>query len=70
MNRKCVRLVEKRPNCASVESRIKDVIRSLQEVEKVLKKVDKDRKESASSSLKRIQIKKNQTVEGECVWRA
>ena len=50
MNRKCDLLVEKRPDIASTESRIKDVIRSLQEVEKVLEKINGDRKESTSST--------------------
>lgn len=52
MNRKCDLLPEKKPDSASTESRIKDVIRSLQEVEKALEKIDRDRKESASSYLK------------------
>ena len=52
MNRKCDLLVKKKPDSASTESRIKDVIRSLQEVEKVLEKINGDRKESASSYLK------------------
>ncbi len=67
MNRKHDLKIEKRPDCGSIESRIKDVIRSIQEVEEVLKKVNSDRKESASSSLRRIQIKKDQTVAGECI---
>jgi hypothetical protein len=52
MNRKCDLLLKKKPDFASTESRIKDVIRSLQEVEKTLEKINKDRKESASSYLK------------------
>ena len=52
MNRKRDLLLEKKPDFASTESRIKDVIRSLQEVEKALEKIDRDRKESASSYLK------------------
>ena len=49
MNRKCDLLVEKKSNSASTESRIKDVIRSLQEVEKILDKINGEQKESASS---------------------
>jgi hypothetical protein len=52
MNRKCDPLLEKKHDSASTESRIKDVIRSLQEVEKALEKIDRDWKESASSYLK------------------
>ena len=52
MNRKCDLLREKKPDSASPESRIKDVIRSLQEVEKAIDKIDRDKKESASSYLK------------------
>ena len=49
MNRKRDLLLEKKPDSAFTESRIKDVIRSLQEVEKALEKIDRDRKKSASS---------------------
>lgn len=55
MNRKGDLLVEKKPDSASAESRIKEVIQSLQEVEKVLEKINGDRKESASSNLKETQ---------------
>ena len=49
MNRKSGLLVDKKRDSASTESRIKDVIRSLQEVEKVLEKINRDSKESTSS---------------------
>jgi len=49
MNRKCDLVLEKRPDSASTESRVKDVIRSLQDLEKALEKIDRDMKESASS---------------------
>lgn len=52
MNGKCDLLAEKRTDSDSTESRIRDVIRSLQEVEKVLEKINGERKESASSKLK------------------
>jgi len=52
MNRKRSLIVEKKADLASTESRIEDVIRSLQEVEKAVEKIDRDRKESASSHLK------------------
>jgi hypothetical protein len=49
MKKKCDLLLEKKSDSASAESRIKDVIRSLQEVEKVLEKINEERKEFASS---------------------
>jgi hypothetical protein len=49
MKKKCDLLLEKKPDSASTESRIKDVIRSLQEVEKVLEKINGESKEIASS---------------------
>lgn len=52
MDRKCDLLEEKKPDSASTESRVKDVIRSLQDVEKVLAKINGDKKESASPYLK------------------
>jgi hypothetical protein len=52
MDRKCNLLEEKKPVSASTESRVKDVIRSLQEVEKVLAKINGDKKGSASPYLK------------------
>lgn len=52
MNRKCDLLVEKKSDSAFTESRVKDVIRSLQDVEKVLEKINGDKKESASSYVK------------------
>ncbi len=52
MNRKCDLLMKEKTDSASTESRVKDVIRSLQEVEKVLEKINGERKESVSSYLK------------------
>jgi hypothetical protein len=49
MNRKYESLRKRRPDSAFPESRIKDVIRSLQEVEKAIEKIDTDKKKSASS---------------------
>ncbi len=44
--------MKEKTDSASTESRVKDVIRSLQEVEKVLEKINGERKESVSSYLK------------------
>ncbi len=44
MRRKCDLLAEKKSDSASTESRVKDVIRSLQEVEKVLEKINGEKK--------------------------
>jgi len=52
MNGKCDLLTDKRTDSDSTESRIRDVIRSLQEVEKVLEKINGEKKESTSSNLK------------------
>ena len=65
MKSKCDQLVEKKPDSASTESRIKEVIRSLQEVDKVLEKINGDRKNLASSYPKNTQIEKDQTVVGD-----
>jgi hypothetical protein len=51
MKRKNDLLMEKRADSVSTESRIKDVIRSLKEVEKALEKIDGYRKKSTSSYL-------------------
>ena len=67
MNGKSDLLVEKKSNPESTESRIRDVIRSLREVEKVLEKINGERKESASSLLKKTEIKRDQTVVGDCI---
>jgi hypothetical protein len=48
MNRMNDLLEEKKPDSASTESRVKDVIRSLQEVEKILENINGDREESTS----------------------
>ena len=48
----CDLFIGKKPDSASTESRVKDVIRSLQEVEKVLEKINGEKKESTSSNLK------------------
>ena len=69
MKKKCDLLVEKKSDSVSTESRVKDVIRSLQEVEKILEKINGDKKESASPYLKQTQVKKEQTVLEDCIWR-
>jgi hypothetical protein len=53
MNRKRNSILEKKADLASTESRIEDVIRSLQEVEKALEKIDRDSKKSDSIYLNR-----------------
>ena len=45
-------ILRKKADLASTESRIENVIQTLQEVEKALEKIERDSKGSASSYLK------------------